>query len=261
VSGLSFSPLVLAGAAVALVRFGHAFARLRRRGRTDHAGWSRAVLFAAGLALAVVPLVSPLGGESLSGHMLEHMLIGDAAAALLLLAVRGPLLFFLLPPLAARSVAHRASLRTAAGLLTRPWVALTAWAWAYAGWHIPAAYGFALAHESVHVLEHASFVAAGFLVWAQLVDPAGRGALSVGARLAFAGALFAFGQILSTLLLVAPEPLFSAYTGDTSALKDQQLAGLVMMAEQLLALGACAFLLVRSCLEGAPPRPRAAAAA
>ena len=98
---MTSSTLVLAVAAVAALRFGHAFARLRRRGRTDHAGWDRAALFAAGLALAVLPLVSPLAGESLAGHMLEHVLIGDAAVALLLLAVRGPLLFFLLPPLVA----------------------------------------------------------------------------------------------------------------------------------------------------------------
>jgi cytochrome c oxidase assembly factor CtaG len=243
---------MLAGAAALLVRFGHAFARLRRRGRHDHAGWDRVALFAAGLALAVLPLVSPLGGESLSGHMLEHVLIGDAAAALLLLAVRGPLLFFLLPPSVPRAVARRAPLRTAAGLLTRPSVALAAWACAYAGWHVPAAYDYAVAHGWAHAAEHASFVAAGVLVWTQLVDPAGRRRLSTGARIALAGALFASGQVLSNVLLLAPEPLFAAYAGDGSALEDQQLAGLVMMLEQLLALGACAILLVRSSLHSEP---------
>ena len=86
---------------------------------------------------------SPLAGESLAGHMLEHVLIGDAAVALLVLAVRGPLLFFLLPPLAARSVARRAPLRAAAAALARPWVALAAWALVYAAWHVPAAYDYA----------------------------------------------------------------------------------------------------------------------
>ncbi len=239
---------------MALLRFGHAFVRLRRRGRSDHAGWDRAALFAAGVALATLPLISPLEGSSLSGHMLEHVLIGDAAAALLLLAVRGPLLFFIIPPLAARSVARRAPLRAAAGLLSRPWFALTAWACAYAGWHVPAAYDYAVAHEQVHLVEHLSFVAVGLLVWTQLVDPAGRRTLSVGARLAFAGALFVFGQVLSDLLFLAPEPLFRSYAGDVSALRDQQLAGLVMMVEQLLTLGICAVLLVRSSLRGGAVR-------
>jgi cytochrome c oxidase assembly factor CtaG len=250
VSGWSLSPLVLAATAALLIRFGHAFARLRRRGRCDHAGWDRAALFAAGIALAVLPLVSPLGGDSLSGHMLEHLLIGDAAAALLLLAVRGPLLFFLVPPSVARAVARRAPLRTAAGFLTKPSVALAAWACAYAGWHVPAAYDYAVAHGWAHGAEHLSFVAAGLLVWTQLVDPAGRRALSTGGRIALAGALFAGGQVLSNVLLLAPEPLFGAYAGDATALRDQQLAGLVMMLEQLLALGACAILLVRSSLHG-----------
>jgi putative membrane protein len=251
------STLVLALAAVAAVRFGQGFARLRRRGRSDHAGWDRAALFAAGLVLSVGPLVSPTAGESLAGHMQEHVLIGDAGVALLLLAVRGPLLFFLLPALAARSVARRAPLRRAAGTLSRPSVALAAWALAYAVWHIPAAYDFAVAHEAAHVVEHLCFVVAGFLVWAQLIDPAGRRALSVGGRLAFAGVLFAFGQVLSDVLLLAPEPLYGAYGDGTAALHDQQLAGLVMMAEQLLTLGVCVMLLVRSCIGGTAAAARA----
>ena len=106
-------PAVLFGAALALLLFAQAFLRLRRRG-PDLAPWSRALLFAAGLALLVLPLVSPLdhlGDEDLlSAHMLQHVLIGDAAPALLLVAVRGPLLFFLLPPVAA-AAARRASAR------------------------------------------------------------------------------------------------------------------------------------------------------
>jgi cytochrome c oxidase assembly factor CtaG len=251
------STLVLALAAVAAVRFGQGVARLRRRGRTDHAGWDRVGLFGAGLVLAVGPLVTTSAGESLAGHMQEHVLIGDAAVALLLLAVRGPLLFFLLPAPAARSVARRAPLRRAAGALARPWVALAAWALAYALWHIPAAYDFAAAHEQVHAVEHLCFVAAGLLVWTQLIDPAGRRALSVGGRLAFAGVLFAFGQVLSDVLLLAPEPLYPAYGDGTAALHDQQLAGLVMMAEQLLTLGVCVTLLVRSSIGGTGAAARA----
>jgi cytochrome c oxidase assembly factor CtaG len=257
-SGWQLSPFALALAAAALVRFGHAFARLRRRGRHDHAGWDRPVLFAAGLALAVVPLSLPRLGSSLPGHMLEHLLLGDVAAALILLALRGPLLFFMVPALAARSVARRAPLRRAAALLARPSVALGVWVAVLAGWHVPGAYDYAVAHEAAHVLQHVSFVVAGFLVWAQLVDPAGRRALSVGGRLAFAGALFVSGQILADVLLVAPEPLYASYAADPSALADQQLAGVVMMLEQLLTLGALAVLLVRSCLH-TPAGPGAAA--
>ena len=76
-------PAVLAIAALGTVLFVQAFVRLRRRGRADHAGWDRPALFAAGLALGVLPLVSPLDAAGdhylLSAHMLQHVLIGDAA--------------------------------------------------------------------------------------------------------------------------------------------------------------------------------------
>jgi putative membrane protein len=246
VAGLEGSALVLAAAALALFRFSHGFVRLRRRGRTDHAAWDRAVLFAAGVALATLPLLTRLDESSLAGHMLEHVLIADVAVVLLLLAVRGPLLFFVLPAAPARSVARSPVLGRVASRLSRPWLALLVWACVYASWHVPAAFDLARTNGAVHAAQHASFVAAGALVWMQLVDPAGRRALSIGERLAFAGALFGLGQVLGMLLLVAPEPLFPSYAAGAGALADQQLAGVVMMIEQLLTLGACAVLLVRS---------------
>src|SRR4051795_9440725 len=120
-------PAVLLGLALAVVLFVQAFVRLRRR-RPEHAPWSRAVLYAPGLALLVLPLVSPLDhlghDELLSAHMLQHVLIGDAAPALLLIAVRGPLLFFLLPPSVLRPLAAFRPLRTFLSLLLIPLVSL-----------------------------------------------------------------------------------------------------------------------------------------
>ena len=240
------APLVLCTAALVLARFLQAFLRLRRRGRRDHAGWGRLVLFVAGLALATLPLVSPLdqaGDEFLlSAHMLQHVLIGDAAPALLLLAVRGPLLAFVLPAPLGRLVARVEALPA--------WASLGMWAAAIGAWHVPAAYDFALSHPLVHDLEHASFVTAGFLVWTQLIDPARRGRLSTQQRLAFAGALFVFGQLLSDVLFLAG-PLYPAYAAQPQRLfglsptADQQFAGLVMMIEQTVALGLFAVLLLR----------------
>ena len=56
------------------------------------------------------------------------------------------------------------------------------WVGALAAWHLPAAYDAALRHPWLHVLEHATFVGAGFLIWAHLIDPARRSRLSTGGR-------------------------------------------------------------------------------
>jgi putative membrane protein len=241
-------------AAIAAVCFAQGFLRLRRRGRSDHASAGRAALFALGLAAAVVPLVSPLDALGdrflLSAHMLEHVLIGDAAPALLLVALRGPLLFFALPEPLRRTLAGAAWPARVAAWLARPRVALLAWAAAYGGWHVPAAYDYAARHQPVHDLEHASFVAAGLLVWSLLVDPARHGGVSRGRRLALIATLFLLGTLISDLLIFSLHPLYPAYAGvphrvfGLSALHDQQLAGLVMAAEQLATLGTCAALLV-----------------
>jgi cytochrome c oxidase assembly factor CtaG len=256
-------PLVLAGAAVAAVLFGRAFVRLRRRGRADHASWARAVLFACGLAVVAVPLVSPLDaagdGYLLSAHMLEHVLIGDAGPALLVLAVRGPLLAFAVPAGVARYATRRRWLRGLLRRLRQPALALTVWAAAIAVWHVPAAYDAALTRPWLHTLEHATFFAAGLLVWVVLIDPSRSGHLPVGVRAALAGGVFMLGQLLCAVLLLSPSPLYPAYAHagvrlfGLSPLSDQQYAGLVMMAEQLLTLGTCVALLGASLLRQPTP--------
>jgi putative membrane protein len=251
-------PTVLIGAALALVLFVQAFVRLRRR-RAEHAPWTRALLFAAGLALLVVPLVSPLdhvGDEQLlSAHMLQHVLIGDAAPALLVTAVRGPLLFFLLPPLVLRPLASFRPLRAFLSVLLRPLVSLGLWTVAIVAWHAPSAYDYAAAHPLVHDVEHLSFVVAGTLAWTQLVDPARHGRLRRPQRVFFALAMLALAQPLVDLLLFSSRPAYPRYAGQPnglwglSPLTDQRLAGVVMMVEQLLALGTCVALLLRPYLE------------
>jgi putative membrane protein len=242
-------PAVLIGAVVAAVLFAQAFVRLRRR-RPDHAPWSRAALFAAGLALLVLPLVSPLDHvgdeELLSAHMLQHVLIGDAGPALIVVAVRGPLLFFLLPPLLLRSLAGVRPLRAFLALLLVPLVSLGIWAVAFLAWHVPAAYDYAAAHSLVHDLEHLSFIVAGLLAWTQLVDPARHGRLNRPQRVFFALAMLVIAQPLVDALLFTA-PAYDRYTGahGLSAQTDQRLAGAVMMVEQLLTLGVCVALLLR----------------
>ena len=259
---------ILAAATVALLLFAQAFVRLRRRGRPDHAPAWRALLFFLGVSFGTLALVSPLDGigESylLSGHMLQHVLIGDAVPALVLVALRGPLVFFLLPGFALRRLARLAPLRACLGFLLRPQVSFAFWAASLASWHLPAAYGYALENRTVHDLEHACFFLGGTLVWAQLVDPARRDALRRAGRLGLVVGMLAVGTALSNVLVLAPDPIYVAYAeqperrlGLTPS-ADQQVAGLVMMAEQALALGTYCVFLLRGYLRAPAPAPLAA---
>src|SRR5207302_4388051 len=119
--------LVVAAAGVTLALFYQAFVRLRRRGRSDHAGPARAALFVGAVGLAMLALVSPLDatgdGYLISAHMLQHLLIGDIAPALALVALRGPLLFFFPPRPALRPAARRPQPSCVLDRLRRPPVA------------------------------------------------------------------------------------------------------------------------------------------
>jgi putative membrane protein len=253
-------PAVIAAAIVATGLFVQAFVRLRRRGRSDHASWDRPLLFGAGLAALVLPLVSPLDPIAdrylLSAHMLEHVLVGDAAPALLLLSLRGPLLFFFLPADVLVPLARIGALRRALAFVVRPKVSLGIWVAVYGLWHLPVAYDYTLTHQTVHNFEHACFFVAGLLVWMQLIDPARSGRLSRGVRLGFAAILFWLGTVLADVLIFSFHPLYPAYAAQPerlfglSPVRDQQVAGLVMMGEQLITLGTCCVLLLLPIVRG-----------
>jgi putative membrane protein len=247
-------PAVLLPAALAAVLFAQAFVRLRRR-RPEHAPWTRPLLFGAGLVLLVLALLSPLDAAGddrlLSAHMLQHVLIGDAGVALLVVAVRGPLVFFLLPPPVLRPLASYRPLRSLLSVLLRPLVSLGLWAAAIAAWHVPRVYDYAAANPVVHDLEHLSFVAGGLLVWTQLVDPARHGRLRRPQRIFFALAMLALAQPVVDFLLFTSSARYGRYAHQpdrlfgVSPLTDQRLAGAVMMVEQLLTLGTCVAILLR----------------
>jgi putative membrane protein len=252
---------VLVPAAVTAALFVQAFVRLRQRGRRDHASWARASLFAAGLAVAVLALVSPIDSlgedELLSLHMLQHVLLGDLAVALMLTALRGPLLFFLLPASVLGPLARAAWLRHGLAALSRPRAAFALWAANLGIWHVPRIYDAALTRPPLHDFEHACWLVTGLLVWLVLVDPAGQRRLTVGGRLALAAVMFAAGQVLTDVLVFSFQPLYPAYAGayGLSAITDQRLAGIAMMVEQLLTLGTLAAILLRPRLRAARLAP------
>lgn len=247
-------PLVIAAAVLGAALFAQAFVRLRRRGRADHAPASRAVLFALGLTIGVLALVSPLDAAAddylLSAHMLQHVLIVDLVPLLVLLALRGPLTFFFVPRPALRRLAPLRPVRGTVSFLLRPWVSFVAWAVVILAWHVPAAYDATLRHPAVHELEHALFLLVGLLAWAQLVDPARHGRLTRGGRILFAIGLLAFTHPIIDAMVFSSHPLYAPYAEQhhrlfgLSPLTDQRLAGLIMFVEQLLTVGTCVAVLL-----------------
>lgn len=234
---------MLAAAGLAVFAFARGLRRLRRRGRSDLAGRGRAALFGLAVALGLGALLSPLASvaesELFSAHMLQHVVVGDLVPLLLVLALRGPLLFFVVPARLGRVAAN-----------IGPVPAFAFWIVSLGVWHIPAVYEAALSSPLLHAAEHASFFTAGVLVWTQLVDPARRAALSLWGSIGYAAALLAVGQLLANTLILTSKVVYPAY-GDAdllglSARSDQDAAGLMMMLEQVATLGTFVLLRLRT---------------
>lgn len=139
--------------------------------RDDVSPWlkhqgSRTVVFATGIAVALIALQSPIdraGDEYLFAmHMLQHLLLMMLAPPLLLLGIVG------MRPLPERRLR---ALRRVWWALTRPWVAVVVFNIVMLVWHIPALYDTTLTVEPVHIMEHISFIAVGIVFWWAIVDP------------------------------------------------------------------------------------------
>jgi cytochrome c oxidase assembly factor CtaG len=259
----NLAPGALAASALGLALFARGFIELRRRGRCDHAGWTHACAFLLGLTVITLALVSPLDAiaeeDLLSAHMLQHVLIGNVAPALLVLGLRGPLSFFLLPTPILRAAAGSTRLRRLLAFLLRPKVSFAVWAVTLAVWHVPAVSDGALARTWLHDLEHLSLVFAGLLVWCQLIDPARRRELDLRGRVLYAGALFVAAHLLVHPALLASSVVYGAYASQShwllglSPLADQHLAAAVMTVTQVATLGIFLLLVLRPGLQHAPP--------
>ena len=238
-----FEPLQIAGLIVLGSVYGIRVANLSRDGRPV-ATW-RIVSYFAGVVLIAVSFVSPLahlGEELVSAHMVQHLIVGDIAALLIVLGLTRSIL----QPVMALKAFDR--LR----FLTLPMVALPLWIANLYVWHIPALYDGAVVSEPVHALQHACFITFGILMWMPVVGPLpvpswfGGGAkvgYTIVARLAGAG--------LGNILMWSGTVLYVEYAAgqdywNISALTDQGTAGVIMMTEGgIVTLAVLAWTLLR----------------
>jgi cytochrome c oxidase assembly factor CtaG len=238
-----FEPLQVIGVTAFGAVYALRAATLAREGRPVPM-W-RLTCYFSGLVLILVAFVSPIAhiaGELVLGHMIQHLIIGDIAALLIVLGLTRSIL----QPVMA--------LKWFDGLrvLILPMIALPLWIVNFYVWHIPALYDATVTNEFLHALQHACFIGFGVLMWMPVAGPLpvpswfGGGA-QVGytavARLAMAG--------LGNILMWSGAVLYTAYAAGEeywgiSPLTDQGTAGVIMMTEgALITLGVLAWTLLR----------------
>lgn len=185
-------------------------------------------------ALGIVAASSTETAEKLvavrfSVHMAQHLLFLVPVPLLLVYSKAGRCLTMGLPRSWRRVTAplRRLIIRLVMG----PWslgvvgvlYLLVLWSW-----HLPVLYDAAVDDSSVHVLEHASFLIGGLLLWSALTN---------GARPAFHRMMLLFATalhsgFLGAVLMLAPVVLYQAQATSPAngldPLADQHLAGVIM---------------------------------
>jgi cytochrome c oxidase assembly factor CtaG len=147
---------------------------LRNAFPTLIAGW-RLAAFMSGLVLAWTTVGSPLATldhQSLTIHMMKHLLLMTVAAPLILAGAPAFPLVCGLPKLFIKS--HRPLVSAPARWL-EPCLLHPAWCWlagtaAVIGWHLPVVFQLGMHSRGMHILEDVSFLVAGLLFWWPIVQ-------------------------------------------------------------------------------------------
>jgi cytochrome c oxidase assembly factor CtaG len=152
--GWPFDPTVYAG--LLALFFGHAWlARDRDLPRLN------SLYFGLGLFCIWLALETPidtLSDEYLdSVHMLQHVLLGIVAPPLLLLGLNREMVAVLLRVPGVRALTEPVPAQVLSGAVM-------------IAWHLPPLYDATLYSESLHIVEHVSFIAGGVLFWWPVID-------------------------------------------------------------------------------------------
>jgi len=231
-------PLVLVPLALFAGIYVWRFAQARKEEGGRGAGALQAVAFAGGMLALLAALASPLDGLGedylFSAHMVQHVLLGDLAPLLILLGFSRVIL---------RPVTRRLmSVERRLGPLASPATGLAAWLVLMYLWYIPALYDAAVEHPLVHLLEHVSFFAAGVALWWPLIQPVPMRRKLTGLQpVAYIGTAKAGLAALGIFLTWSTTAIYPYYEDmpriwGLSPIEDQNVAGVIMMAEQSVTL-------------------------
>ncbi len=244
---VELAPLQLLPATVAGVLYALGVHRLHGTARAVPA-WRQACFYGGlGLVVGALTLLGEAADELFWAHMVEHLLLGDLGALLLVLGLTGPLL----APVLRIGVFDR--LR----VLAHPLVAFPLWALDLYAWHLPALHEAAVRHAGVHALQHASFLLFGVNMWMALLGPLPKPAwFGNAARLAYVIAVRLTGAVLGNVLVFGGTSFYGVYApGEAvhgiSPAADQNAAGAIMMIEgSILTLLLFGWLFARTAREG-----------
>jgi cytochrome c oxidase assembly factor CtaG len=187
----------------------------------------RRVAFDLAVILLVAVYLTPLHTIALryllSVHLLQNVVTAEWAPGLVVFGIA---------PALARELERFRVVRVA----THPLLALPVWLATYFVWHVPAVYDAALERQgSLLHLEHATYFAAGLLMWWPVVH----GRFSDGLKALYLFAAFVLASPLGLLLALLPNPVYDFYEAapqlwGLSDLTDQQIAGVTMAVEQAI---------------------------
>jgi putative membrane protein len=234
-------PLVLTGALIVSgVVYARGWVAIRKTRPVQFPSW-RLGAFLLGIAIIWLAIASPLDGFAdtlLSAHMVEHLLLMSFAPPLLLLGYpvvpllrglpRGITVYLLGPLIRVKPLRHLGHFMIA------PLVAWLAMNLIFLGWHVPAAYDFALEHEHWHQFEHICFLGTSILFWWPVICPwPTRENFSGWLVLLYLVMADIVNTVLSAFLVFCDRPVYDYYLREPnpfhiSPLADQRAGAVVM---------------------------------
>ena len=203
--------------------------------RPGHLAPRQVVCFYLAILTLAFALLSPLHemGERylLTAHMVQHLLVTQVAAPLLLLGIPGWMLRPLFKLDAVRSLASR---------LLIPLPAYILFNIVFVGWHAPWLYDASLRLAPLHAVEHGLFLTLALVTWWPVLGPVPEfPRLPYGAQVMYLFFQSLPPTILGAIITLAQVPLYATYWAaprlqpflglpTLTPLADQELGGLTM---------------------------------
>ncbi|MFN8217280.1 MAG: cytochrome c oxidase assembly protein [Solirubrobacterales bacterium] len=190
----------------------------------------RQLCFTTGILLIAVAISGPvdnLAGELIAAHMVQHLLLADVVSLLVVLGLTGPVMQPLLQNRWTRPLRH----------LAHPVAAISIFTFNLYLWHSPPLYQAVLHNESLHVLEHMSFIGTGVLLWMPLFGPLPKPQwFGKGAHVVYTIGIWLPAMVLANTLMWSDTAFYPDYepteaARGISAVADQSTAGAILMIE------------------------------